>query len=318
MTGDVETVELLDPNRLDFMNISKHENITFSAHVEINTGKMLLMEFFYCGTIEIPTKNIMIVYGHDGDCVVTPFWANGPSDVRWRGYSYYGIAGQRAVSGFVGNTQTKTNISTSLNCWVERNDGTGYIEYIIYYSHLDDTVTPLHTQGTTNDYNTCDLPVMSYQYGRRACSSTLSADPYFLDYDGSDPCIRDGKTGATVTIIDLSAYGYTDIYTNWYYSSSAGIGIAQPIMTNTRDDVDDCIYIIVGNGTVVKVAGIDIAGNLIKVLDFGPLTPYGYTHYYAVESFLSNGYLVSTRYTEDNNGHYTFERYAWFIFPLNL
>lgn len=314
------------------LNITRHINITGSYHVKIEDERMLIMEWIFTGTLAVPVWSMTLIYGTDNESTsqhmyTTNYWTQDPDDIHtsYVGESYDGIAHQRAVSGFVGNTIDLTNISTSTFCYIlDTSIMPGWPGYVVKtfssYSHLDDTLVP-YVEIQNIEYSLCDYPPMGYTDERLACSSSISSTPYFLSSSGTHYCIRSGITGETIKELDPDDYDCTTLYITWNttYNSSGGIGGSYSGATNTRDDIDDSIYILGKKKTsgYFRILAINISGDLVKEMDFGPYPYYGYYYAYSIRSFVSNNFMVTTLLQQDRNGHWSYINTIMYCYPLN-
>ena len=300
LTNGITSVSMGDvtiPGRVGYFT-----SINYTYKARLNGGIMLL-EWYIADNTEMG-----VIYVTDSVSKSVQ-WTNGGGD----NIDYYGALGQRAPAGFVGNAGTATHLLGFLNAWSDT-------QYYCGYAHLDD-VGGLTVSLQDVYYDDLDLPGMTNMTNNFiTCSSRYVSTPYFIDSQGVDVIILSGLDASVYKTLDPADYDCSALYLSWKYISDSGIsGNYNEIGGNTRDDIDDSIFIHgkrLSDG-LVCIFGIDEDGNLIKKLDFAAIMLMSDTYAFTSLSSTSNSMMVDTRITKDKNGHYTYKRWVRYIHPLN-
>jgi hypothetical protein len=299
LTGEVTSVSLGSvnlPGRATYLTII---NQTHKARV---TGGIMALEWYISDGVEM---GVLYVYSGTGKSIV---WEKVGADT----IDYYHALGMGAPAGFTGNSGSGTHLLAFIDAW-------STTRYYCGYAHLDD-VFGIHVGVNDTAYDDLGLPSRSNKTDSFIeCSSKHVTDPYFIDSEGVDVVIRSGLDGSVYTTLDPADYDCDALYPSWLYSSSDGIsGNYSSLSGNTRDDIDDSIYIF-GKRTsdlyVDRILGIDEDGNLIKDMDIISALWKSYAYGFTSSSSTSQSMIVDTRYYLNSGGHYSFYRGVRYFYP---
>jgi hypothetical protein len=276
-------------------------NQTYKARLE---GGILLLEWYIADGLEMG-----VLYATNGVSKSVQWTKVGSDTID---YSY--ILGNRPRSGFVGNCGNKTHLLGFQYAW-------STTRYYSGYAHLDDIGITVLLVDT--DYPDLLLPGLGLTKDFIPCSSkyvNIGSYPYFIDSQGIYLVVRDGGSGNIFTYLDPADYDCSELYPSWAYLGGSGIeGVWSTQGGNTRDDIDDSIYIygkLISDGSV-RLFGIDEYGNLIKKLDIISELWRSHTYDYSSYSSTSQSMIVNTRYTKDKNGHWSYYRGITYYHPFN-
>lgn len=297
-TGEVTSVSLGSVSIPG--SVSNFTRINYTYKTRVGDGIMLLEWYIADG------QELGVIYVTDGASKSVQWTKIGADTI-----DYYHALGQDAPAGFTGNSGTTTHLLGFINAWSSSR-------YYCGYAHLDDDAG-LTVSLFDIAYDDLELPSMTNMTNNFiVCSSRYVDDPYFIDLEGTDIVIRSGLDGSVYTTLDPADYDCSALYPSWEYLSDSGIsGNYTSLGGNTRDDIDDSIYIH-GKRTsdgLIGIFGIDEDGNQIKYMDLQGVILRSASYGFVSKSSTSQSMMVDTRYEKDKNSNWTFTRWVRYIYP---
>jgi hypothetical protein len=324
MTGEVRTVTI---GTIDF-----GDDRTVFAEVDHarSNGGIIFMEW-YTLTDEDTGKisEIGYVYGSDqGGPTKVVEWTN--SDGNWTATIYSGIADLGTRAGFTGNSimfrvdqpsVSYTSTGIACNFFYSATHPTEPLYHMWVYVWVDDLLTPSVSRYDQAFSSPPDIPAFGYPAdmgkGYTAVSSKYVQGGYF--WDGFK--LRHATTGTTHATISAAGLGYNAVRTSMRNSSSAGVGIAASLVGNPRDDVDDCIWILVRKiaGGSWYIVGLDNDGAVVKEIGLAVwhATNPGTYNPYMSETFTACGFLITRKFSTTSSGAHEIVMDLNYLYPTD-